>query len=80
MVEWQQIRMKHQNYSRHNMRKLQGIILSVLIIVAVTGCAKTDTKSSKKNRLHDFVSAVEDAMSQKRSDDTTNDTQKNERA
>lgn len=58
------------------MRKLQGIILSVLIIVAVTGCAKTDTKSSKKNGLDQGVSAVEDAMSQKRSDDTTNDTQK----
>lgn len=58
------------------MRKLQGIILSLLMIATVTGCAKTDTKSVKKNGLDQGVSAVQDAMSQKRSDNTTNDTQK----
>ena len=70
--------MKHQNCSKHNMRKLQGIILSLLIIAAVTGCAKTDTKSPKKNGLDQGVSAVEDAMSQKKSDRAANDTQKTE--
>ena len=59
------------NKNKKHMKYIHWIIISIFLICIFTGCRKLTPTSSENNRLDDGVSAVEDAMKNKKSNDET---------